>query len=279
MKKSKAFTLIEMLVVIAIIALLLAILMPTLKMAKEHGKRLLCANNLKTIGSAVYLYAEEHDGYIPPTRYAERDAWFDAPHVTYYMLYIDVVNATLSPHERIQKAREDHFFEGSNWINTGVRFTNLGYIIKEEALPVESGKVFYCASNGDKAFSYNQYGGQQDWPMPDLDRTAGPEWILSSYSYAPQHRLKTVDIQGKKYPAPALKLADMNPALSVALDVMQARDKFGHKSSSYIGVNMLYGDGSVSFRRDESLEEFYRKGGELYQDASLYREILRNLEN
>ena len=46
------------------------------------------------------------------------------------------------------------------------------------------------------------------------------------------------------------KLANTNPSLSMAVDVMQAENGFGHKSSSYIGINMLYGDGSVSFRRE-----------------------------
>lgn len=80
-------------------------------------------------------------------------------------------------------------------------------------------------------------------------------------------------------PSTALKTADLNPYRSIAVDVLMSEGTVGHKSGGYIGVNMLYGDGSVSFRRDESLEEFYRKGGALYQDASLYREILRNLEN
>jgi prepilin-type N-terminal cleavage/methylation domain-containing protein len=48
MRTHKGFTLIELLVVIAIIALLLAILMPSLKMAKEYATRLQCANNLKS---------------------------------------------------------------------------------------------------------------------------------------------------------------------------------------------------------------------------------------
>jgi len=58
------FTLIELLVVIAIIAILMAILMPTLHRAKEQGRRAACLSNLKQLGLAWVLYADENDGFI-----------------------------------------------------------------------------------------------------------------------------------------------------------------------------------------------------------------------
>ena len=278
MRKSKGFTLIELLVVIAIIAVLLAVLFPALRMAKEHAKRMLCATNLRTIGTAVYMYAEERNGYVPPTRYLERPEWFNAAITTYYFFRIDAANATLSPHERIEGARKLHRYPP----HTESRFVNMGYLIKEQTLDVEDGKIFYCASNSDKAFSYRYYGGKEDWPNPVLDRPAGPEWILNGYSYAPQHRRrKSKFSNGMEYPDAAVKMADMDPSLSIALDVMQSiNNGFGHRNASYIGVNMLYGDGSVSFRRDESLTDHYRQHNDLmHQRDGTYRAILRNLEN
>lgn len=64
MRKSKAFTLIELLVVIAIIAVLMAILMPTLRTAREQGKRMVCLNNLKQLSLAWIMYADENDDRI-----------------------------------------------------------------------------------------------------------------------------------------------------------------------------------------------------------------------
>ncbi|MBW8017895.1 MAG: prepilin-type N-terminal cleavage/methylation domain-containing protein [Planctomycetes bacterium] len=61
----KGFTLIELLVVIAIIALLLAILMPSLKAAKKRAQTLVCLSNLKQIGMAANLYANDYDDRIP----------------------------------------------------------------------------------------------------------------------------------------------------------------------------------------------------------------------
>jgi len=66
MRITKAFTLIELLVVIAIIAILMAILMPALRSARNHGKRIVCSNNLRTLGLANTLYSDEADGWYVP---------------------------------------------------------------------------------------------------------------------------------------------------------------------------------------------------------------------
>ena len=61
------FTLIELLVVIAIIAILAAILFPIFISAKKKAKVSSCAQNLRQIGMAVNMYADDNNGFLPRT--------------------------------------------------------------------------------------------------------------------------------------------------------------------------------------------------------------------
>lgn len=61
-----AFTLVELLVVIAIIAILAALLLPALAQAKAQGRSIGCKNNLKSLGTANQLYANDWNGHIVP---------------------------------------------------------------------------------------------------------------------------------------------------------------------------------------------------------------------
>ena len=65
MKNKKAFTLIELLVVISIIALLLAILMPSLGMVKKKAQATVCKANQHQWGLCYQLYTHDWNGSLP----------------------------------------------------------------------------------------------------------------------------------------------------------------------------------------------------------------------
>ena len=78
-----AFTLVEMLVVIAIIGILAAMLFPALNAAKDYARRTTSLNNLKQINRGVRMYADEHDDVLTlvSTNHSP-DIWTDSASVS-----------------------------------------------------------------------------------------------------------------------------------------------------------------------------------------------------
>lgn len=69
----RGLSLIELLVVIAILAILVSILLPSLSAARAQTRQVVCASNLRQLGLAFHMYANEHQGMAMPLAYTDTD--------------------------------------------------------------------------------------------------------------------------------------------------------------------------------------------------------------
>lgn len=118
---SRGFTLIEVLVVVAVIGLLMSILLPSLGAAREASRQTVCASNLRQMMMGLRMYADENSRWLPtaepPSReYPDHRHWF--------------MNASLLKR-----------------VNAPLRYTEAG----EPIGPAKAGTVLICPSHPDPA--------------------------------------------------------------------------------------------------------------------------------
>jgi len=108
-RNGRGFTLVELLVVVAIIALLISVLLPSLGVAKQLAQSADCSSNTRSLGMAVQMYVTESNEYYPAAWdvcAAPSIAWCGAYYTVGGVAYMDVTRGPLWPYLKQKQIAE-----------------------------------------------------------------------------------------------------------------------------------------------------------------------------
>ncbi len=233
MINKKGFTLIELLVVIAIIALLLAILLPSLRMVKEQARRMICATHLKSIGNGLAIWGDANDNKAIPNCHKDGSETYNlGPTWNPWNSYI------------IGAEMDDPAWPGM------AKPVQLGKLYSEQIVDVPDS--YYCpTAQGARARApytmahYRQPGltklmppGNHNWGIPPGDNRC-----RANYMYYIWGENTYLDLSIKP----------------VVIDRISSSKGIAHrKNDKPFGINALFGDGHVNLTRTSGDDELSR---------------------
>lgn len=268
MRFSRGITLVEVLVVVAIIVVLIAIFMPSYGRVRELARRVVCASNLHQTGVAHLAWAQDHDWNLVAGQPS-----YDAAH--------DRADKT---HDKSKIGNSGHYAVWvHDWTNPhptrgseyGGNFTKHGALVTMGYLP--NGKMFYCPSwrlpwiqyetSGTDGFG--QTGG--GW-FEDVSKIpAGQLYMQTSYHYNSMFGSPNYDAVDTWRSA---KMTRDAPGAALMADAF-AQPKRGVDFHHVEGYNILYLGGHVLFYNDPDFEirDLNLPGGEsgYFSGKSNYR--------
>ena len=236
--RKTGFTLVELLVVIGIIALLISILLPSLNRARETANRVKCASNLRQIGQAMMLYANENKGAYPRT-------------ITSIAVTVSPTWGTGTP------GFSDPFLNGSGLLNNDV---SAAFFLLMRTQDITS-EVFTCPSSNAEKWDFGG-GANTALNWSNWNSTAG---VLKNLSYSYQNPYPDQNAVSSGFKlntsisAEFAVASDINPGTTGTNDNVlavstqsSARDMKQGNSNNHDedGQNVLYGDGHCEFQQN-----------------------------
>jgi prepilin-type N-terminal cleavage/methylation domain-containing protein/prepilin-type processing-associated H-X9-DG protein len=235
MKKTQkqAFTLVELLVVIGIIAVLIAILLPALSKAREQSKQVYCMSNLRQLYTATEVYVTTYKGYMMPARIgsgsAQSNFWWGVD-VLGPLMGVKRVGNTAAQAEAVARIS---------------KMLNCPSVERRDALGLG-----ITTGNYEGDYTYNSnLGDDRAYPeMPGYSASLDPWARFKKRSAIPQNvviALDTFDVFGKdddRFDS----VANLTTATAPVATASSARPyPRGGRPHSQQRANVLFTDGSV----------------------------------
>jgi prepilin-type N-terminal cleavage/methylation domain-containing protein len=265
-----AFTLVELLVVVAIIGTLVALLAPGLRQAREQGYRIKCAAHLKGLGTSWEIYAIE---YHSPPQLARRaiDVNYDCPTTTTCRresypgfgpdTFDDYLAGNSDPQVWLSAIHYRHvLFQVSNPPPQGPlpgHYWNWGLMWLSQV--VDQPEIFFCPSMRDPDFAWST--PLNPWPpsRATMWRPDEPHFVNHTQaSY--ERRIALTGVPWDRVPGQTMIAHDMG-----APHVMQ----LSHK----VGGNVAYRDGHVFFLRGSQFIDWWTEQ-DVWMNAASHRKLL-----
>ncbi|MCM8535986.1 MAG: type II secretion system GspH family protein [Lentisphaeraceae bacterium] len=214
----KRFTLIELLIVVAIIGVLATLLLPSLSHAREAAKMAVCMSNQAQLNNKIIFYSKDNNSEIPP--YGKNKVLGNGHHTR-------------------------HFMETENWSTR----RNLAFLWDKQSELQTDTQTMYCPSQKNKAFMFETY-----YDGTKLRSSTVYNWasrLRVGYNYNIRRKAdsgipyysKVMDMD-----AETILLSDL---FTHAKNQMARQDIFGH--SKVNGFVFLKGDGSAKNKRQAGL--------------------------
>ena len=241
MNAQKGFTLVELLVVISIIALLISILAPSLKSARELVKENFCKTNINALNKSVAVYSELNKGFMmvykhdKPGYYlsAEGASGWGQVYKTFVAYKWDMSNVG-----NINPLYGTYYEPNGDAMGFGLVYSNK---------LLEPSEMFYCPSQTATKSTRAYYGYDHPWGgwLPDTDDVSGSDFIRISYMYNPWVVLDPSITKNVMY-EDKLVLAKHPNDRFVTADLMTKKDNVSHMQGNIIKWNLGSADGHVS---------------------------------